>query len=87
MLNYKNSELSVYQKAINDFKSNNNKNISQTKNNKDKLKKFSQKNKNLEDTIKTLQKNLSNKDTMINSLNKKIIELENRTRNKNSAIN
>ena len=76
MLNYKNSELSVYQKAINDFKSNNNKNISQTKNNKDKIKKFSKQNKSLENTIKTLQKNLSQKDSMINSLNKKIIELE-----------
>ena len=76
MLNYKNSELSVYQKAIDDFKLNNNKNINQTKNSKDKLKKFSKKNKNLEDTIKTLQKNLAQKDDIINSLNKKIIELE-----------
>lgn len=86
MLNYKNSELSVYQKAIDDFKSQNNNSIhlnnnDNTKNNKiniiqNKLKKVSDKNKILEEKIKSQKKNLVEKDNLINSLNKKVIELE-----------
>ena len=86
MLNYKNSELSVYQKAIDDFKSQNNNNIHLNNNDKNtnnkinifknKLKKINDKNKNLEEKIKAQKKNLIEKDNLINSLNKKIIELE-----------
>ena len=85
MLNYKNSELSIYQKAIDDFKSQNNNTIHLNKNGntnnkintlQNKLKKISDKNKNLEEKIKTQKKNITEKDNLINSLNKKIIELE-----------
>ena len=84
MLNYKNSELSVYQKAIDDFKSQNNNNIylnpNIANNNldtlKNKLKIKSSKNKALEEKMVVLKKNLTEKDDIIDDLNKKIIELE-----------
>ena len=83
MLNYKNSELSVYQKAIDDFKSQNNNihlnstnEINKMKTLKNQLKILSTKNKSFENNISILKNNLSKKDDIINSLNKKIIELE-----------
>ena len=87
MLNYKNSELSVYQKAIDDFKSQNNNSIylnnenllndnNQMNSLKNKLKSTTTKNKNLEEKIKELKQNLSEKDDIIDDLNKRVIELE-----------
>jgi len=84
MLNYKNSELSVYQKAIDDFKSQNNNNVYLNTNIdtnkldalKNKLKIVSSKNKTLEEKMTILKKNLSEKDDIIDDLNKKVIELE-----------
>ena len=88
MLNYKNSELSVYQKAIDDFKSQNNNsiylndvNLPNNDNNiinslKSKLKSISMKNKNLEEKMNELKQTLLEKDDIIDNLNRKIIELE-----------
>ena len=87
MLNYKNSELSVYQKAIDDFKSQNNNSIylnnenllndnNQMNSLKNKLKSTTTKNKNLEEKIKELKQNLLEKDDIIDDLNKRVIELE-----------
>ena len=87
MLNYKNSELSVYQKAIDDFKSQKNNSIylnnenlindnNQMNSLKNKLKSTTTKNKNLEEKIKELKQNLSEKDDIIDDLNKRVIELE-----------
>ena len=87
MLNYKNSELSVYQKAIDDFKSQNNNSIYLNDVNlpnddniinslKSKLKSISIKNKNLEEQMKELKQTLLEKDDIIDNLNRKIIELE-----------
>ena len=87
MLNYKNSELSVYQKAIDDFKSQKNNSIylnnenlindnNQMNSLKNKLKSTTTKIKNLEEKIKELKQNLSEKDDIIDDLNKRVIELE-----------
>ena len=87
MLNYKNSELSVYQKAIDDFKSQKNNSIylnnenlindnNQMNSLKNKLKSTTTKNKNLEEKIKELKQNLLEKDDIIDDLNKRVIELE-----------
>ena len=87
MLNYKNSELSVYQKAIDDFKSQKNNSIylnnenlindnNQMNSLKNKLKSTTTKNKNLEEKIKELKQNLLEKDDIIDGLNKRVIELE-----------
>ena len=87
MLNYKNSELSVYQKAIDDFKSQNNNSIylnnenllndnNQMNSLKNKLKSTTTKIKNLEEKIKELKQNLLEKDDIIDDLNKRVIELE-----------